>query len=181
MNCNIVKLQKILLPPGGKMDNIINIRHELKQVMFFLGALSSSLETFYGKGTNGTVYREGKKIAKSYSEGFKTDNIVQAVDMSKKILTDNGFLWKLDLWKQNSQSDYFYKDKDGNTCVKIVFRDCMIRQSLFNYGHEQKGSLCYIMYGFFSGLTEQILDKKSELKIIHAGPNACLKELIIKG
>jgi predicted hydrocarbon binding protein len=165
------------------MNDISCIRAELKQVMYFLGALSSSLEQFYGKGANGTAFLAGKKLAKSYTVGEKVDKIdvLEAIDVSKKILKSNGFLWQLEIWKKKSDPDYIYYDKDGNTCVKIVFRDCMIRQALFNYGHEQKCSLCYIMYGFFSGLTENILGKKSELRVIHSGPNSCLKELIIKG
>jgi hypothetical protein len=62
-----------------------------------------------------------------------------------------------------------------------VFLDCMIRQSLFRFGHPQKGSLCFMMYGFFSGAIGKIMGKKATLEIIHAGKNACLKRLTVHG
>ena len=58
-----------------------------------------------------------------------------------------------------------------------MFRDCMIRQALYCYGHDQKGSLCYMMYGFFSGALDNIMGVRSKLEIVHAGENACLKRL----
>lgn len=64
--------------------------------------------------------------------------------------------------------------------VLLVFRDCMIRQSLFRFGHAQRGSLCNMMYGFFAGGLERILGREANLEIIHAGENACYKRLRVK-
>ena len=55
----------------------------------------------------------------------------------------------------------------------------MIRQSLFTFGHHQKGSLCNMMFGFFSGALQNIMGHDSTLEILHAGENACYKRLII--
>jgi predicted hydrocarbon binding protein len=63
----------------------------------------------------------------------------------------------------------------------LVFRDCMIRQSLLRFGHPQQGSLCNMMYGFFAGALETIMGKKATLEIRHAGENACLKMLTVEG
>ena len=62
----------------------------------------------------------------------------------------------------------------------LAFRDCMIRQSLFVYGHAQKGSLCNMMFGFFAGALENITGRKSDLEIVHAGENACYKRLTLR-
>jgi len=62
----------------------------------------------------------------------------------------------------------------------LVFRDCMIRQSLFRFGHAQKGSLCNMMFGFFAGALQNVMDRESILEIVHSGENACYKRLIIK-
>ena len=62
----------------------------------------------------------------------------------------------------------------------LVFRDCMIRQSLFLFGHAQRGSLCNMMYGFFAGALENIMGRQSRLEILHAGENACYKRLTIE-
>ncbi len=61
----------------------------------------------------------------------------------------------------------------------LVFRDCMIRQSLFMFGHHQKGSVCTMMFGFFAGALEMIMGRQSTLDIVHAGENACYKKLTV--
>jgi hypothetical protein len=64
--------------------------------------------------------------------------------------------------------------------VMLVFRDCMIRQTLFKFGHHQKGSLCNLMTGFFASALQTMLGHESRLEIIHAGENACIKKLILQ-
>jgi len=51
----------------------------------------------------------------------------------------------------------------------LVFRDCMIRQSLFMFGHAQQGSLCNMMFGFFSGALENIMGRSCQLTIVSCG------------
>ena len=71
-------------------------------------------------------------------------------------------------------------ESDEGAEVLLVFRDCMIRQSLFRFGHSQKGSLCNMMYGFFAGALQNIMGCESSLEIVHAGENACLKKLVVR-
>lgn len=162
-------------------DEIKEIRRELQDTMSFLGAISVGLEEFMGKPANGMSFLAGKKLGKQCSQNAPhTDDILESIEITKAILKDNGFLWQLEHW-QDSGTDEAVTSVNGTQTVKLVFRDCMIRQTLFRHGHHQQGSLCYMMYGFFSGVTESILGRKSELKILHTGPNACLKELTLKG
>jgi hypothetical protein len=57
----------------------------------------------------------------------------------------------------------------------------MVRNALFRYAHEQKESLCYMAHGVFAGAMEKVMpSKKVHLEILHAGPNACLKEMILE-
>lgn len=159
-------------------------RKELQDTMSFLGAISSGMEEFLGGPgpAKSVAYLAGKRLGKKCSENEqKTEDVLEAIEISKNILKKNHFLWQIDLWKKKKYSDYVFTNNDGNKTVKLVFRDCMIRQTLFRYGHSQQSSLCYMMYGFFSGVTESVLGLKSELKIIHTGQNSCLKELILKG
>ena len=63
--------------------------------------------------------------------------------------------------------------------MRLVFRTCMVRNALNRYAHEQKQLLCYMSHGVFAGAMEQIMPNTSvKLEIVHAGPNACLKEMI---
>jgi hypothetical protein len=57
----------------------------------------------------------------------------------------------------------------------------MVRCALFRYGHEQKQSLCMMNHGFFCGYVQKFTGKRAELEILHAGENACLKELLLSG
>lgn len=164
------------------MDEIEKERRELQDTMFFLGAISSGMENFLGRPANGMAFLAGKRLgAKCSQNEKKTDDILEAIEISKNILRENHFLWQIEPWKKKGDSGYVYDDEDGNKVIRLVFRDCMIRQTLFRYGHVQQASLCYMMYGFFSGMTESLLGLKSELRIIHSGQNACFKELILKG
>ncbi|MGE5341024.1 MAG: hypothetical protein ACM3SY_06025 [Candidatus Omnitrophota bacterium] len=167
------------------MSNSERSRKELTEVMKFLGSLSSGIEEIVGEAACGMSYVAGKELGKKYSEGSpKTNDILEAIKISQDILAKNGFLWKFEPWKKKNQdSPVFmkineYTDKE-NEAIQVVFRDCMIRQTLFCYGHDQKQSLCYMMYGFFSGAMESIMGRKATLEIKHAGPNACLKELTL--
>ncbi|NUM33291.1 MAG: hypothetical protein HUU50_02005 [Candidatus Brocadiae bacterium] len=157
-----------------------NPRKELQKSMQFLVSL------FHGMEKAGTVadrisYRAGQNLGKEYSIGAKTtQDSLEAIGIVKDILYKKGFKWNFEAWKQANQPSYIEEREPGKKIIKLVFRDCMIRQSLFVYGHEQKKSLCQIMYGFFSGAMEKVLNKKCTLEILHTGENACLKALILE-
>jgi len=161
------------------------LRNELVQVMKFLGALSSGMEESAGKdGAIVMANEAGKGLGKKHSQDApKTDDILEAVAISKELLKKNHFLWELEPWKQDPKDDMVSTEINqyGQTVQKInlVFKDCMIRQTLFCYGHKQEQSLCYMMYGFFSGAVENIMGRQANLEILHAGPNACLKVLSV--
>jgi predicted hydrocarbon binding protein len=162
------------------MSEIEIARQELQDAMSFLGALSSGLENFIGRAANGMAFVAGKNLGKKYCQGTEqTADLERALQLTDESLKKYGFLWKFESWSSKGQPLITTSDS-GKTVIKLVFRDCMIRQSLFRYGHEQKGSLCYMMYGFFSGALETILGKKTKLDILHTGENACLKELTIE-
>lgn len=165
-------------------ENVEKSRRELQNMMAFLGAISAGLEEDIGESAKGMAFLAGKELGIKHSQGSrKTDDLKEAVEISKEILQKMGFLWQVEPWKKKGENDYVSKVEEGidegNDVIKLVFRGCMIRQALFRYGHSQKNSLCYMMYGFLSGLTESVLRRRSKLNILKVGPNACLKELII--
>lgn len=148
--------------------------------MNFASGLAYAVEKVVGRGANGMTFAAGRKLGKKFSEeAKKTEDLTEALDEVRRVLNDNQFQWEFETFQPKGQDQLVTQNEKGELELKLVFRDCMIRQALFCYGHAQKGSLCSMMYGFFSGALENIMGKKSTLEIIHAGENACLKTLRI--
>jgi len=163
-------------------EETIRKRRTLQETMNFMTALSAGIEIMVGRGANGMAMSAGRDLGRMFSENAKrTDNLHEAVEEVKRVLSDNNCLWEFDPFKTENQADMITVHDNGSIEMSLVFRNCMIRQSLFRFGHPQKGSLCFMMYGFFSGAIGSIMGKKATLDIIHAGQNACLKRLTVQG
>ena len=162
------------------MDEMTTMRKSLQESMNFLGALATGIEDAIGRPANSMAYVAGKRLGKKLSRNApKTDDVEKALDEVRKVLEENSCLWQFEPILPEGRKALIEKTEDGDE-ILIAFRDCMIRQSLFSFGHHQKGSLCNMMYGFFSGALENITGCRSQLEIIHAGENACLKRLVLK-
>ena len=158
---------------------LINERAVLQETMTFLGAIASGLEEAIGESANGITYVAGRNLGMRFSESApKTDDIGEALAAVEKVLKDNQCLWMFEIFKTHDRKEAIEQTGKGEE-VMLVFRDCMIRQSLFKYGHHQKGSLCNMMYGFFSGALQNIMGRDSSLEIVHAGENSCYKRLTV--
>ena len=158
----------------------VEARASLQSCMTFLGALAGGIEEAVGPTANSITYVAGKELGKRFSESAeRTDDIERAVVLVREVLEKNHCLWGFEPFKPKAQPTLVVSHADRDE-VMLVFRDCMIRQSLFLYGHAQKGSLCTLMYGFFAGALETIMGRSSTLDIVHAGENACLKKLTVK-
>lgn len=162
------------------MSEMLTNRAALQQTMTFLGAIASGIEQAIGESANSISYLAGKRLGISLSEHVaKTDDIEQALAAVTEVLLANGCLWHFEPFKTHERPELVQPTDNGDDDIHLVFRDCMIRQSLFMFGHEQKGSLCNMMFGFFSGSLQNIMGRESTLEILHAGENACYKRLII--
>lgn len=163
------------------MDGLEKKRMTLQNAMNFAAAMAYGIEQLSGRGANGMTYVAGRKLGEEISEGAKqTDDLNEALVEVGRVLKENNFDWVFEPFQPKKQAEAITRNQAGDSEIKLVFRDCMIRQSLFCFGHEQKGSLCYMMYGVFSGALNQIMGKKATLAIVHAGENACLKTLTIE-
>jgi predicted hydrocarbon binding protein len=161
------------------MTELIQARTSLQETMNFLGAVASGIEQAIGESANSISYLAGKRLGMKLSEDVeKTADIEQALSSVTRVLKENSCLWHFETFQPHDRKDLIQATDDGDE-VMLVFRDCMIRQSLFRFGHSQKGSLCNMMFGFFSGALQNIMGHDSTLEIEHAGENACLKRLII--
>ncbi len=153
-------------------------RGELQGLLVLMASLSHGLETVLGRGATTVTFRAGRTIGLKADVTERTADVTRAVELVQQEMARKGVHWPCELWKPDGAEDLFY-DKDGKRAAKIVFRNCMVRCSLFRYSHEQKQSLCMMNHGLFCGYLQKILGKRVDLEIVHAGENACLKELVI--
>jgi predicted hydrocarbon binding protein len=148
--------------------------------MSFLGAIAAGIEDAVGQTANSITYLAGKDLGRRFSEhATRTDDLEAALAEVRRVLEANQCLWGFECFKPKAQHALVQHTDEGDS-VMLVFRDCMIRQSLFMFGHPQKGSVCAMMYGFFAGALECIMGRQSTLEIVHAGENACYKKLTVK-
>lgn len=154
-------------------------RLALQEAMVFLGAVASGLEEAIGESANGISYLAGVNLGKRLSEGApRAETIEDALASVREVLHKNNYLWMFEPFQTHDRKEMVETGENGDE-VMLVFRDCMIRQSLFRFGHSQKGSLCNMMFGFFAGALQNIMGRDSSLEIIHAGENACYKKLVV--
>jgi predicted hydrocarbon binding protein len=163
------------------IETIAHRRRELQETMGFLAALASGMEQQLGRGASGMSFAAGRTLGRQFAaQAEKTADPLVAIAEVRRVLQANHFMWGFEPYQPEGQGSPVTVGADGATEVQLIFRDCMIRQSLFCFGHPQRGSLCTTMYGFFSGALETVMGCKVELEIIHAGENACLKRLRIR-
>jgi len=161
------------------MTEIQESRKKLQQAMNIAPAISCGIEELLGRSANGMTFVAGRKLGKQMTENAKrTTDVEEALTETRKVLEAHHCLWHFEPFIPSDQKELVKRTEKGSELM-LVFRDCMIRQSLFRFGHPQEGSLCFMMYGFFSGALENIMGKKTELQIVHSGENACLKRLTI--
>ena len=154
-------------------------RQALQEALVFLGSLASGLEQAVGESAKGISYLAGANLGKKLSEGVpRAENMEQALAAVREVLLKNNYLWLFEPFQPHDMPELVQTGADGAE-VMLVFRDCMIRQALFRFGHCQKGSLCNMMNGFFAGALQNIMGRESTLEIMHAGENACYKRLAV--
>lgn len=162
------------------MSSSSRTKEELQGLLVVMASLSHGLEQVLGRGAETVTFRAGKTVGlKSGASGQESD-ILAALARVGEALKASGVEWPFEAWKPAAEPSFVYQ-KDGKQAVKLVFRNCMVRCALFRYGHEQKQSLCMMNHGLFCGYVQKITGKRAELDILHAGENACLKELLLSG
>lgn len=151
---------------------------ELHGLMVFAGSLAYGLEKMLGRGASSVNFRAGRNVGLKVDVAKKTDDLMEALDVLRDGLAQRGINWEIKPWKPASEPSYVYEN-DGRPAIKLSFHNCMVRCTLFRFSHEQKLSMCQMEMGLLCGMLENITGRKSMLKVLHAGENACFKELIL--
>jgi predicted hydrocarbon binding protein len=158
-------------PPAEELEQTL---HGLMQLN---GYIIKSLEEIAGRGANAVTYRAGKKFGHEVAKYFqKRDSVEEALRELSYILHGQ---YSFEPWKPSDKENYIV-DEDGSTFIYLVFHDCIVRQTLRRNGQVQAGPLCQTLCGYVVGAVEEITGRRGKLEIIHTGPNACLKKLILK-
>lgn len=152
----------------------------LHGVAYLLGALAHASEKNLGRSSHSICMLAGKKFGReAVQNAEKTEDPIKAVELLRGALEKRGIVWDFEPFQ--GERDELMEKRDGADVIRLVFRTCMVRNALFRYAHEQKESLCYMAHGVFAGAMETVIPgKKVHLEILHAGPNACLKEMILE-
>jgi len=152
----------------------------LHGVAYLLGALAHASEKNLGQSRHSICMLAGKKFGREAVQDVeKTEDPEKAIGLLRTALEKRGIVWDFEPFK--GEREQLIEDRDGKNVIRLVFRTCMVRNALFRYAHEQKESLCYMAHGVFAGAMEKVMPgKKVHLEILHAGPNACLKEMILE-
>jgi len=155
---------------------------ELQRVqglMVLLASTANGLEELLGRGAGSITFRAGRETGRKRPvEQTERGDLLAALDLVWNEMCRIGMRWPFEAYKRADEPDLI-TEEDGTIKLKLVFRNCMVRSSLFRYGHPQKLSLCLMNHGLFCGLLEQVYGGRATLDVIHAGENACLKLLTI--
>jgi hypothetical protein len=154
------------------------MQKELEGLLVTMASLAHGLEQVLGRGAAPVTFRAGRNVGLKAEITRRESDPMKALQVLQEELRQKGIQWPFEPWKPASASSYLY-DKSGKKALKLVFRNCMVRCALFRYSHEQKQSLCMMNHGLFCGYMQKITGQRAELEILHAGENACLKELVL--
>lgn len=148
-------------------------------LMVFLSAGAHGLEVLLGRGAAAITFRAGRAAGLRADVARKETDLPKALDAVWEEMCKIGMRWPFEPYKKAADSELVTQDSDGNRKMQLVFRNCMVRSSLFRYGHPQKLSLCHMNHGLFCGLLEHVCGSRCNLEIDHAGENACIKTLTL--
>ena len=158
-------------------------RAQMQQVqglMVFLGSLADGLEGLVGRGGQAICLRSGRTVGLKQPVRRKEDDFFKALDAVREEMQAMGINWPFEPFKKQEEKDFITVDEHGFSEIRMPFRNCMVRCTLFRYGFPQEMSLCQTKHGLFCGLFENIYGVRATLGIVHSGENACLLNLRFK-
>jgi predicted hydrocarbon binding protein len=135
---------------------------DIRDRMFLLSILTRSLELFSGDWAKTICYIAGRKM----SEIIAIGECKTVEDCLEKMSKSSP--WKVDVFEKVNDNEYL-----------VVFKSCPIRQTHYTVCTKQGGALCQVTHGYIESILSSHLKRKVRLILIHAGPNACLKRLVV--
>jgi predicted hydrocarbon binding protein len=151
-----------------------DFERSMQALMDIVGATVGTLESVAGMGARAMSYMAGKSLGKRIGNMLgRQPDVETAIDALTERMGD---AWKIEMWKPAAEKDMVKKTAKGLQC-KLLFKDCIVRQTLEREAIPQKGTMCYLTNGYVCGALEVMLGMKGKIDFLHSGNNACLKEL----
>jgi hypothetical protein len=152
---------------------------KVQGLMVLLSSLANGLDEMFGQGAASITYRAGRTVGlKTTVRQQEREDLLKALEIVSLTMNDIGIHWAFEPYKRKEDDGLITVENDQQQ-IQLVFRNCMVRSSLFRYGHPQHLSLCMMNHGLFCGLLEKVCGLPANLNITHAGENACLKVLTV--
>lgn len=152
-------------------------KNNIQALMRIMASLGLASDSLIGTAANALMYQTGKDMGRHEGKKLdKTDDVAKAFEMLMK--AEEG-VWQMELWKDDGVQDFVF-DRDGMKKAHVIFRECPVRQVCLTHGIKMDGVVCRITHGLFAGMMSEVMSKKVDLKVEHAGPNACKKILEFK-
>ena len=136
----------------------------LHEIMWLLHYFDYSLDLLSGDWAKSLCWNVGVLLGKKKE---KEDKIEKCDDIYCAV--KNLDPWKVDVFKKISEKEYL-----------VVFKECPIRQVHYSVCSDQGTSLCQVTHGYFTQILSSSLGKKVKLELLHPGPNACIKRVVIE-
>lgn len=158
-------------------DEISVYKNNINALLEIMYSLGSASDTLIGKTANVLMYQSGKDMGKIEGRKLdKTEDLSKAIQM---LLSAKEGVWRIELWKDKGAADYFFEE-GGARKAHLVFMECPIRQVCLSRGVQQDGVICRITHGLFAGMMGEVMGRKVDLRVEHAGPNSCKKVVEIR-
>lgn len=158
-------------------DDIRLYQNNINALLEIMYSLGSASDTLIGKTANVLMYQTGKDMGKIEGKKLdKSEDLAKAIGM---LMDAKEGVWRIELWKDKGVADPFFEE-GGVRKAHLVFTECPIRQVCMSRGIPQDGVICRITHGLFAGMIGEVLGKKVDLRVEHAGPNACKKTVEIR-
>ncbi|GEM_PF-1757310 len=132
----------------------------LKSRMKILAILSNALELLSGEWAKTVCWIAGKRLGENVNVGEKSslEDVFSVVSP-----------WKVEVFEKKNDNEYL-----------VIFRECPIRQTHYVVCTKQGNVMCQITHGYITQVIAKALKKNVKLVLLHAGPNACLKKVVIE-
>jgi predicted hydrocarbon binding protein len=152
-------------------------KNNLMSLMKIMASLNHASDTLIGKAAKTLMYQTGKDLGRLEGKKLdKSNDLTKTIEMIEE--AEKG-VWNIEMWKNKESEDHIFEENNAMKAY-LVFRECPIRQVCLTHGIPQDQVICRITHGLFAGMAEMIMDKKVDLHVEHAGPNACKKIIEIK-
>lgn len=158
-------------------EDILIYKNNIQALMRIMASLGLASDSLIGTAANALMYQTGKDMGKAEAKKLdKTDDLLKALEMLSA--AEEG-VWQIEPWKDVGVADYFFQENNVRKAY-LVFHECPMRQVCLTHGVKMDGVICRITHGLFAGMLGEVMGKKVDLRVEHAGPNACKKIVEMK-